>query len=84
MYDNKYIYNNCNNSSYINKEFCDEKTLFKDLNKFLTLIKEYKEYILPYENIFNKLILNNEFGFDNIINNIEYYTVYPSKNMLNE
>jgi len=26
------------------------------------------------ENIFNKLILNNEFGFDNIINNIEYYT----------
>ena len=51
MYDNKYIYRHCNNGSYINKEFCDEKTFFKDLNKFLTLIKEYKEYaetLKPY------------------------------------
>lgn len=59
MYDNKYIYNHCNNGSYINKEFCDEKILFKDLNKFLTLIKEYKEYILPYENIFDKIIIED-------------------------
>ena len=59
MYDNKYIYRNCNNGSYINKEFCDEKTLFKDLNKFLTLIKEYKEYILSYENIFEKMIIED-------------------------
>jgi len=26
------------------------------------------------ENIFNKLVLNNAFAFDNIVNNIEYYT----------
>lgn len=59
MYNNKYIKDDCNNISYINKEICDEKTLFKDLNKFLTLIKEYKEYILPYENTFGKMIIED-------------------------
>ena len=57
----KIYYNNSIESrlTNINKEFCDEKTLFKDLNKFLTLIKEYKEYILPYENIFDKMIIED-------------------------
>lgn len=40
------------------------------INKSRNDICKYDDY----ENIFNKLILNNEFGFDNIINNIEYYT----------
>ena len=29
------------------------------MNKFLTLIKEYKEYILSYENIFDKMIIED-------------------------
>lgn len=55
-------------------------------NKFLTgLIKKGKKYETNIvqdencryyynENIFNKSVLTNKFGFDNIINNIEYYT----------
>ena len=35
------------------------------MNKFWTVIKEYKEYILPYENIFNEMIIEDGYYLSN-------------------